>query len=41
MDFTSIFSKIKVLANADRTKKLVDTGTPTRVNNKSIAGAQA
>ena len=41
IDFTSIFSNINVLANADRTKKLVETGTPTLVSNNSTSGAVA
>ena len=41
MLFISIFSKTNVLANADKTKKLVETGTPNLVNATSIAGAAA
>ena len=39
--FISIFSRTTVEANADRTKKVVETGIPTLVNIKSIPGATA
>ena len=41
IDFINIFSKTNVLAKADSTKNDVLTGTPSRVNNISIAGAIA
>ena len=36
---TNIFSKINVLAKALNTRKEVDTGTPTFVNNNKQIGA--
>ena len=40
-DFNSTFSKTTVLAKADSTKNVVDTGTPNLVSATSIIGATA
>tara|TARA_B100000902_G_scaffold287188_1_gene273348 strand:+ start:491 stop:619 length:129 start_codon:yes stop_codon:yes gene_type:complete len=41
IDLISIFSKTKELANADKTRKLVETGIPILVSNNKINGAVA
>ena len=41
IDFTSTFSNTTVVANADKTRNVVDTGMPTRVSNSNTTGAIA
>ena len=39
--FSSIFSNTMPVANAESTRKVVETGIPSRVNSKSTPGASA